>query len=103
MVSQHSISSEMNGKLVCACGSKLTRLSDRMLLVWADHEGERWNWHTDVQVYFRFCKESHMKTWPEDMRCRGKNSPFGILGNGHSMDTQWTLNGHYNGHYNGHW
>ena len=23
--------------------------------------------------------------------------------NGHSMDTQWTLNGHYNGHYNGHW
>ena len=39
LVSQHSISSEMNGKLVCACGSKLTRLSDRMLLVWADHEG----------------------------------------------------------------
>ena len=52
----------MDGKPVCACGSKLTRLSDRMLLVWADHEH-----------------------------------------NGHSMDTQWTLNGHYNGHYNGHW
>ena len=23
--------------------------------------------------------------------------------NGHSMDTQWTLNGHYNGHYDGHY
>ena len=63
----------MDGKPVCACGSKLTRLSDRMLLVWADHEGERWNWHTDVQAYFRFCQICHMKMWPEDMRCRGKN------------------------------
>ena len=55
----------MDGKPVCACGSKLTRLSDRMLLVWADHEGERWggqHWNINLEVNVRhanflFCEK----------------------------------------------
>ena len=62
----------MDGKPWCVCGRrKLTRLSDNMLLVWADYEGERWYWHTDAQAYFRLCKECHGECWVDDMRCQG--------------------------------
>ena len=64
----------MDGKPVGICGvHKLTRLTDRMIVVWREYEGERWFWLSDTQAYFRLCTSCHKRCWPDDMRCRGPN------------------------------
>ena len=89
----------MDGKPVCACGSKLTRLSDRMLLVWADHEGSAVDvclhrcWGLGMFLYgtLRLRVYTHI--------CNGLGRFLSGTLPAHlfafwTMDTQWTLNGH---------
>jgi hypothetical protein len=67
------MASRSSGKPMCPCGRTFrSRLSPRMLIVWASSEGRKWSWQSDAQAYFRYCEDCHMKhAWPEDLRCKG--------------------------------
>ena len=66
------MSSSSDGAPECPCGAKLSRLSDRMLRVWEDCEGECWFRLSEKQAYFRFCVRCHSELWPRDLRTQGR-------------------------------
>ena len=67
------MASRSSGKPRCPCERHFcTKLTPRMLEVWKGSEGQKWNWISDTQAYFKFCEECHNRyAWPGDMRCKG--------------------------------
>ena len=61
------------------CGQvKRTELySESMRALWADREGDCWEWHGNI-AYWKFCCKCHMCRWPGDERKKNSVAPRGI-------------------------
>ena len=68
------------GPPLCQCGQvKRTELySESMRALWADREGDCWEWHGNV-AYWKLCWKCHMCRWPGDERKKNSAVPRGAL------------------------